>query len=149
MAGALLGAAAARFPGARLALAAFALAMTGRAAPASDGAAAAAPNHVTLTFLPKAFQKKADVHLTVITEMTIDGSKARQPTAARPMYYLSHSIGYHDEGDTYGEKKVIPVEKLQAMIEKALAENHFLPADAAHPAALVMFFSWGSRRPFR
>lgn len=109
-----------------------------------SGAADDAPPHRTLSLLPKSLQRNPDVHLTVITEMTIDGSKARQPTAARPMYYLSHSIGYHDEGDTYGEKRIIPVEKLQAMIEKALAENHFLPADAAHPAALAMFFSWGS-----
>jgi hypothetical protein len=131
-----------------LALAATVLAPLGRAAATGDSAPPAAENHVTFSLTPKAFQKKADVHLTVITEMTIDGSKARQPTAARPMYYLSHAIGYHDEGDTYGEKKIIPVEKLQAMIEKALAENHFLPADAAHPAALVMFFSWGSADKF-
>jgi hypothetical protein len=137
-------AAAAGFPGVRLALAAFALAMTGRAAPSGDAAAPAAENRLNFSLLPKAFQKKADVHLTVITEMTIDGSKARQPTAARPMYYLPHSIGYHDEGDSYGEKRILPVDKLQDMIEKALADNHFLPADAAHPAALVIFFSWGS-----
>jgi hypothetical protein len=116
--------------------------------PASPSAAAPQPEpagtHFTFSFLPKAFQKDPPVHMTVITEMTVDGSKVRTPTAAKPMYYLSHSLGYHDEGDSVGEKKIIPVDRLQAMLQKALAENHFLTADSGHPAALVMIFTWGA-----
>jgi hypothetical protein len=114
-------------------------AASGRAdsASATDGAP-------TFSFLPKAFQKDPPVRMTVITELTVDGGKVRVPTADRPMYYLPHSLGYHDEGQGYGEKKVLPVEKLQGFLEKALAENHYLPADATHHAALVMIFSWGS-----
>ena len=82
--------------------------------------------------------------MTVITEMTVDGGKLPTPTAARPFYFLSHSTGYHDEGQGYAEKKIIPPEKLQAFLIKSLAENHFLPADAVHHASLVLIFSWGS-----
>jgi hypothetical protein len=114
----------------------------GFGAPSDEGSPSS--SRITFSLLPKAFQKDPPVHMTVITETTVDGGKLKPPTAAKPMYYLSHTVGYHDEGQSYGEKKIIPPEKLQAYLEKSLAENHFLPADAAHPASLMMIFSWGS-----
>ncbi len=118
--------------------AATALALTVRAASDDDS------GHHVFSLLPKSLQKNPDVHLSVITEMTVDGGKVPEPSAARPLYYLAHAIGYHDEGQGYAEKQVIPPDELQRKLEAALAENHYLPADAAHPARVVMFLSWGS-----
>ncbi len=115
-----------------------ALAVAVRAAADDDA------SHHTFSLLPKSFQKNPDVRLSVITEMTIDGGKVPEASAARPMYYLAHAIGYHDEGQGFAEKKVIPPEQLQQKLQAALAEDHYLPADSAHPARVVMFFSWGS-----
>ena len=126
-----------------------ALAIPSRAAPAgSDSATEQSDRGSTFSFLPKSFQKDPPVRMTVITEMTVDGGKARVPTAEKPMFYLSHSVGNHDEGEASGQKKIIPIETLQPLLQKALADNHYLPADAAHPAALVMIFSWGSANRF-
>jgi hypothetical protein len=122
-----------------LPLAAATLSLSAPRASADD-----APPHHAFSLLPKSMQKNPDVHLSIITEMTMDGGKVREPSAARPLYYLSHAIGYHDEGQGYAEKPLIPVDQLQDKLQAALAENHFLPADAAHPATLVIFFSWGS-----
>src|SRR5471032_3395464 len=43
---------------------------------AADGDAA---SHHTFSLLPKSMQKNPDVHLSIITEMTVDGGKVRQP----------------------------------------------------------------------
>ncbi len=97
-----------------------AAAITGVSARAATDASKPAGGS-TFSLLPKSFQKDPPVHMTVITEMTVDGGKLPTPTAARPMYFLSDVLGYHDEGTGFGEKKIIPPERLQAYLEKSLA----------------------------
>ncbi len=102
----------------------------------------------SFSFLPRSLQKHPSLPIAIITEMTDDGRKVRVPTAAQPMYYLAQAAGYHDEGQAYGETKAMPVAELQGLLEHALASNQYLPADAAHPARMIMVFSWGSANKF-
>ena len=83
---------------------------------------------------------------TVITESTPAGRKAPAHTADRPAYYVSHPGGRRDFGQVLGGENAPTAESLNRLLEQALVAHHFLPADASHPASLLLVFSWGVHR---
>jgi len=95
------------------------------------------------TLLPVGLQINPKVDYTVFTEMTDAGRKLPEPSFANPVYYLAHTTGQTDTGDTYSGIKEIPYQKLQQILNTSLASNGYRPADAAHPPTQVLFFSWG------
>ncbi len=123
--------------------------------PAAETAAAAANFDSELesksggfgfSLLPKAFQKNPKVDLNVITEMTPDGRKLTPPTAAKPVYYVTIPGGFVKSGQSLsaGEKPP-PVADLERVMQKALTQNSYLPADGPqHSPSLALIYHWGS-----
>lgn len=102
------------------------------------------PGGWDFSLLPRAFQKNPKVDVTVITEMTPDGRKRREPTEGRPATYLPYATGYHDEGQGVTGEHPLPVALLQERLEKALRQNHYVPVAADKKPELTIFFAWGS-----
>jgi hypothetical protein len=127
-----------------------ALAQTPAPAPAPGPAAPltpkpAAKSEWVFSILPKAFQKNPRVELTVITEMTELGKKQPVATPAQPVYYITQSSGFHQMGHAPSGERTLKPEEVERLLTKALAPNGFLPAaPPAHPATLVIFYTWGS-----
>ena len=95
------------------------------------------------SLLPKAFQKKPVLAISVITEMTDDGRKIEAPTSKSPSYYYAYSMGYHEEGQGPAPKNKVSKEIMEKLAQKALASSGYLPGSREHPASLVLFFIWG------
>ena len=115
----------------------------------SSFVAAAAPDEsgsgrFVFSLLPKSFQKDPAVDLAVITEVTDPGRKLPPPSAKKPIYYLAHTAGYHDEGQGLTGEKPLPVAELEANLEKSLAFSHYLAAPEGRSVTEVIFFVWGS-----
>ncbi len=95
--------------------------------------------------LPKAFQKRPDLDMTVMTEFTPVGRLMRPASPTQPAYYQAQAGGFKQLGDTSDGEHPPPPAELQAALTKALAVNGFLTADLpGHPPTLAVFFSWGS-----
>lgn len=95
------------------------------------------------SFLPVGLQRNPQVDFTIITEMTADGKKLSPPSFETPVYYISHSVGQHDVGDSYGGTKPIHYKYLEDQLNRALASNGYRLAGADHPATQVLFIAWG------
>src|SRR5579885_443792 len=95
-------------------------------------------------FLPRSFQKSPHINLTVITEFTAEGEKISPATPGKPVYYIGGDGGLTEAGNAIGGERPQPVPVLRAAMIKALAANGYLPADAAHPPGLFIFYRWGS-----
>jgi hypothetical protein len=95
--------------------------------------------------LPKSFQKKPDLEMTVITEFTPVGRLLRPTTPDQPSYYIAQSGGNHQMGDTVGgESSPLPAD-LEKSITHALAVNGFLAANPPeHRPTLAVIYTWGS-----
>ncbi len=97
-----------------------------------------------LSILPRSFQQNPFVDQTVITEMTDEGRKAPTPTAEAPEYYEIDVGGLHHEGFDAAAGVPPPAEAMLACLRRALAVNHYLPADPAHRPVLLLVVFWGS-----
>jgi hypothetical protein len=112
--------------------------------------AAAAPkksekSQWVFSLLPKSFQKNPNVDLTVITEMTELGKQQPPVTPAHPVYYQAQSSGFHQRGHAPGNEKTLAEADVERLLAHALAANGFRPAaPPAHPATLIIFYTWGS-----
>lgn len=97
------------------------------------------------SLLPKSFQKNPNLELTVITEMTDEGKKLPPVTPDHPAYYVLQSSGYHQLGDSSGEKRVLPEADIERTLTKSLASNGYLGAkEPAQPPTLAIFYTWGT-----
>lgn len=98
-----------------------------------------------LSLAPKSFQKNPQLDFNVITELTGEGRKRPLPTPGQPTTFVAQSGAYLALGDGVAPSLVPPVEKLQQIIVRALAVNHYVPAteDGAQPD-LVIVFSYGA-----
>ncbi len=115
------------------------------AGPAPAGEFSPAPSGAFVFRLaPTLAQKNPSLDVTVITEMTPAGRGMPAATAASPRFYLTKTVGYHDEGQGFHGERPIPTGVLEARLERALGSAHFLPAAPGHPAAVVMIFVWGA-----
>lgn len=125
------------------------LADPGRAAdaPGAEGTPRRLPGTGDFVFqlLPKAFQKRPDLEMTVVTEFTPYGRLLRPVTPEQPAYFIAQPGGYKQLGDTVGgEISPAPADLERAMV-RALAANGFLPAGPpAHAPSLAVFYTWGS-----
>lgn len=97
----------------------------------------------TFSFLPVGLQRNPEIDYTIITEMTDDGRKLPAPSFDKPVYYISHSVGQRDVGDSYGGTKTIQYNYLEKQLGNALASNGYRLADETHPATQLLFIAWG------
>ncbi len=98
----------------------------------------------TFEALPRAFQKDPLVDMTVITEMTALGRKQPPVTPAHPAYYAATIGPPLEEGQPDGNTHPLSSDVVQAGMQRALAANGFLPANADHPPSLGIIFAWGT-----
>jgi hypothetical protein len=99
------------------------------------------------SLLPKSFQKNPRLDFNIVTEMTAAGKKVPVPSPQKPAYYVAESGGMHNEGLLGGEGNLRPPapEQLRRVLEKALAESGYLPAEpAAQPASLAIIYQYGA-----
>lgn len=94
------------------------------------------------SLLPKAFQSHPLLAIAVITEMTEEGKKRPLPTESNPSYYYC-DYRYHEEGHAPTETEKNSLANLKKLVQGALANNHYLPANKEHPAELILFMIWG------
>jgi hypothetical protein len=99
------------------------------------------------SLLPKSLQKNPRLDFNIITEVTPEGKKWPLPTNTEPIYYISqagakaYNVGI---GAVHG-LKTPPVEKLQQMIQKALAESNYLSSEGTtHSPSIAVIYQWGS-----
>ena len=96
------------------------------------------------SLLPRSIQKNPFVDQTVVTEMTDDGRKLPPPSPGNPAYYVAQAAGYHTEGHGTAAEEPPPEAVLAGCLQQALAANHYLPAEPAHPPTLLIFYVWGA-----
>ena len=97
------------------------------------------------SLLPKSLQKNPKVEMTVITEITEEGKKLPEVRPQKPVYYVAQSAGFHSLGHGPANEKAPPPDALQAMLEKSLATNGYLPAKQPGPSpGLLVIYMWGS-----
>lgn len=98
------------------------------------------------SLLPKSLQRNPRLSFNIFTEMTAEGRKLPKPTPQKPAYYISQAGGVYNGGlGAEHNIKAPPVEKLEAMMKKSLAEGGYLPSEnAAQPPTLVIIYHWGS-----
>ncbi|HVW21386.1 MAG TPA: hypothetical protein VHC86_09230 [Opitutaceae bacterium] len=92
---------------------------------------------------PKSMQANPTLEMTFVSEQTIEGKAAPQPTPEHPIYYVTDSAGFRQVGDAIPEKTLTEAD-MAALMAKALAARNFRPADAAHPPTLLIVYTWGS-----
>jgi hypothetical protein len=98
------------------------------------------------SLMPKSLQKNPRLEFNIMTEMTAEGRKVTPPTPQAPAYYISQAGGAYNGGvGAEHNLKAPPVEKLQQMMEKSLADGGYFPADgAAKPPSVAIIYHWGS-----
>lgn len=101
------------------------------------------PNIFSL--VPKSFQTNPRVEFNIITEMTNEGRKAPQASPATPVYYLSKPGSFVQLGHGASSREKPPaVERMEKVLEAALAQGGYLGASKEHPPSVVIVYSWGS-----
>ncbi len=83
----------------------------------------------------------------VVGDVTADGKKLEPPSAANPVYYLPVVVGYKEMGAVVAGEKVPVKNEVLRTLAVALAKQHYLVMDAAHPPEQVLVFWWGSMNP--
>lgn len=84
----------------------------------------------------------------VVGDVTPLGQKARQPDAEHPIYYYPLPVGFKEYGAPIaGEKPPPKKNDVSHTLAVALAKQHYLVMDAAHPPDQVLVFWWGSMNP--
>ena len=98
------------------------------------------------SLLPKSLQRKPRLDFNIITEMTAEGRKLAAPTPQNPAYYVAQPGGLYNSGIGVDHNvKAPPLEKLQKMMENALAEGGYLPSEGTtQRPTLVVIYHWGS-----
>src|SRR5262245_12798549 len=126
-------------------LAALALAATGASA-ADAPAKPKKESGFVFSLLPKSLQRNPKLDFNILTEMTVVGKKWPTPTKENPIYYVSVAGGIYNGGvGADFNTKAPPVEKLEAMMRKALAETGYVASDEkTHPATIAVIYHWGS-----
>ncbi len=96
--------------------------------------------------LPIAWQKRPQVQLSVITDVTPEGRKWRVPTPERPLLYSGSHARFVQMGwQVAAGEKPPPTEQLEATMRKALAANGFVSTtDPEQRPDLVIIFTFGS-----
>lgn len=122
------------------------------AAPATHPAAVATPaaakkeeSQWVFSLLPKSLQKNPRLELTVITEMTEEGKKLPAVSPGSPAYFDTFSAGYHAMGELSANENPVAEAEIRKLLISSLAMSGYLPEKPpAHPATLMIIFSWGT-----
>jgi hypothetical protein len=106
---------------------------------------AAGKSEWVFSLLPKSMQRNPQLELTVITEMTEAGRRARPVSAAKPAYVDFFTAGPKHLGHSAGNEKTLPEKEVEALLERALATNGYLRATQhRQPPELVILYTWGT-----
>jgi hypothetical protein len=98
-----------------------------------------------LDLLPKAFTANPTLEMTVYSERTDYGRTLPEASPQTPVYYVSHSDGFHQMGAVMGGEHSPMPEELEQTFRRTLTERGYLPAsDQGHPPALMLNYFWGS-----
>jgi len=96
------------------------------------------------SLMPKAFQSRPQLDMTVITTVTDAGRLVAPASPDHPVYYVAQPGGFREFGGTYAGVHPPPVADLERVMKKALASQGYLPAtDAAHRPSVLVVFTWG------
>lgn len=116
------------------------------AKPASEQREPSLGARVLEAVLPTSMQKRPTLRFNVITEMTDEGRKRKQPTAESPSYYLMHQAKFVQTGwSVSAGERPPPIEELEAGMRKALAGNSYLPVpNADQRPELLIILNFGS-----
>ena len=125
---------------------------TRRAASPGPPGAARAFAHAALAFAVLAAggagaarAARGDVDVFIAPDRTEAGKNYVPPTAQTPYYCMIHGMGAMEMGDRYAGEKIPRLEEVAPFVKKALAGQHYLEIDSAHPEpSLVIAYSWGS-----
>jgi hypothetical protein len=100
------------------------------------------------SLLPISLQKNPKLDFNVITELTPEGRKLPVPSREKPVFFVAQASPkpYNTGvGAEHGIKSP-PPQKLEQLMEKALAESGYLPSDEtpARPPSIAIIYQWGS-----
>jgi hypothetical protein len=116
----------------------------GPVAHAAAGSISDSGSAFTFSLLPKAFQSKPRIDMTVFTTMTNAGRLVAPPSPEHPVYYVVYPGGFREFGGTYAGVHPPQEADLERVMKKALATQGYLPAtDAAHRPSVLVIFTWG------
>lgn len=93
--------------------------------------------------LPRSLQRRPELEIWVFTEQTPRGLQLPAPSPDEPMYFVAESGGYHSRGEAVAEKPPT-AGALGRVLRSTLHSQGLLPADEAHPATLLLVYTWGS-----
>ncbi len=95
-----------------------------------------------VTFFDRLLQK--DITVFTVTDVTPEGRK--QPVASKenPIYYEALILGYNDWGRPRAGEILPDKKTFLRLIVRTLAQQGYRPADAAHPATIILALAWGS-----
>lgn len=98
------------------------------------------------SLLPKSLQKNPRLDFNIFTEMTPEGRAVAAPTQEKPAYYVAQAGGVYQGGiGSEGAFKSPPLEKLEQMMQKSLAEGGYLPGEpAGRPPTVAIVYHWGA-----
>lgn len=99
---------------------------------------------IKANFLKTLVFGRRDLETITVTEVSPGQSLARAPSPANPVYYAAISGGFRDFSVAYAGEKHIDRHFVDATVTKALAKQGYLRADAAHPASIVLVWTWGT-----
>jgi hypothetical protein len=132
----------------------FVIAVAPLLAPAANAASTSAPaesprpksSGFVFSLLPKSLQRNPRLDFNIMTEMTPEGRKAKQPTVQAPIYFVAQAGAMHNTGvGTEGNLKAPPPERLQQLLVRALAERGYLEStQPAERPGLAIVFNWGA-----
>lgn len=85
-----------------------------------------------------------DRTVVAVTDVTEAGRALPVPTARNPVYFAGLNAGFRVYAGAPFARDTPPTDKaMLAVITEVLAKQHFLAADAAHPATQMIVCSWG------
>ena len=118
--------------------------VNGPVAHAAAGSKSDSDNTFSFSLLPKAFQSKPQMDMTVFTSVTDAGRLVAPASPDHPVYYVVYPGGFREFGGTYAGVHPPPMADLERVMKKALASQGYLPAtDATHRPSVLVVFTWG------
>ena len=101
-----------------------------------------------ITGLGASLQARFSLHTIdtmAITDLKPAGRAFQVPSAEHPIYYEAVNVAVNWKQGTLEAGDIAPDAKvMQDQIVRALARNHYLSADAAHPATEYIVMAWGT-----
>jgi hypothetical protein len=103
---------------------------------------------VGLVLLAGCSQVATPPQVVVVGDATPLGKKQPAPDAQHPIYYFPLPVGYKEVGATIaGEPPPPRKDEVCHTLAVALAKQHYLLMNAAHPPEQLLVFWWGSMNP--